>query len=197
MRPWLLVLVFVFLSASGRSAGAQITAPVGDDSASSAGSRHPPAPADTTADTTAARGRWSVGASIGVPGSGADVEPELVTIGLTATRFTPNRPGVDLAIGTAPRALAVGLVAVAARAGLALPLALSRDAYLVPSAGASVVGVGGWGGGAGVYGLNAGIAGIVRSGPVGLRAGVTWHRMFATGQPIWLLEVGAVGMPAR
>jgi hypothetical protein len=156
----------------------------------------PPVAADSTGP---ARVGWLVGASIGLPGAGGEAAPSLFTVGAHVTQLRPGRPGVDLAVGTVPRALAEGVVALGARAGVGLPLALSRGVLVLPSAGASLLGGVGAGGVGGTAGLHAGVAAVVLpASTVGLRAGVTWHRFEETGGGLWLLEVGFVrGLRAR
>ncbi len=144
------------------------------------------------------RGGWLFGASVGVPGYEGEAVPELFTVGVHWTQLRPGRPGVDLAIGTMPRVLAEGFAAVGARAGVALPLALSRGAVLLPSAGVSLLGGVGAGGGGGTTGLNAGVAAVLGpAGGAGLRTGVTWHRFGEAGGGLWLVEVGVVRWPRR
>ncbi len=158
----------------------------------------PPSPAPSADSTGAAPGGWLFGASVGVPGYEGEAVPELFTVGVHWTQLRPGRPGVDLAIGTMPRALAEGLVAVGARAGVALPLALARGAVLLPSAGVSLLGGVGAGGGGGTTGLNAGVAAVLGpAGGAGLRTGVTWHRFGEAGGGLWLVEVGVVRRPRR
>jgi hypothetical protein len=153
----------------------------------------PPVAADAT---RSARAGWLVGASVGVPGSGGEAAPSLFTVGAHFTQLRPGRLGADLALGTIPRAVTEGAVVGGARAGVALPLALSQGVLLLPSAGASLLGGVGAGGGAGTAGLNAGVAAVVfPAGAVGLRTGVTWHRFEEARAGLWLLEVGLVRGP--
>ncbi len=158
----------------------------------------PPPPAPSADSAGAAPGGWLFGASVGVPGYEGEAVPELFTVGVHWTQLRPGRPGVDLAIGTMPRVLAEGFAAVGARAGVALPLALSRGAVLLPSAGVSLLGGVGAGGGGGTTGLNAGVAAVLGpAGGAGLRTGVTWHRFGEAGGGLWLVEVGVVRRPRR
>ncbi|HEV7993044.1 MAG TPA: hypothetical protein VGP25_14555 [Gemmatimonadaceae bacterium] len=146
-------------------------------------------------DTTLVRDGWIVGPLIGVPGVGRESAAEFFTLGVGGTRLVPNRPGADLAIGIVPRILSEGVVAMGARAGLALPLALTGDLFLIPSAGLSAVGGVGSGGGGGTGGIYGGAAAVIAAGSVGFRAGVTLHRY---GQPdgnLWLVEVGLMHVP--
>lgn len=136
---------------------------------------------------------WLIGASIGVPGHGSNLEPEFFTVGAHATRVEPGRPGGDFAVGTMPRVLMEGVLPVGARAGLALPLELSENLLLVASGGASMIAALGGGGGLTELGLNFGAAALVlNEGSTGLRAGITWHRFRDLDGTVWLLELGAV-----
>ncbi len=158
----------------------------------------PPPPAPSADPAGAERGGWLFGASVGVPGYEGGAVPELFTVGVNWTQLRPGRLGADVAIGTMPRALAEGLAAVGARAGVALPLALSRGVVLLPSGGVSLLGGVGAGGGAATAGLNAGVAAVLGpAGGAGLRTGVTWHRFGEAGGGLWLVEVGAVRGPRR
>ncbi|HEX7049048.1 MAG TPA: hypothetical protein VF188_02460 [Longimicrobiales bacterium] len=137
---------------------------------------------------------WLVGASLGVPGvDPSQLESELFTVGVHATRVVPGRLGGDFAVGTMPRILFDGVLPLGARAGLALPLALSENVLLVPSGGASLVAALGSDGGSADAGLNVGGAAMVLGeGYGGLRAGFTWHWFRDRGGPVWLLEFGFV-----
>lgn len=136
---------------------------------------------------------WLIGASVGVPGYGSDLEPELFTVGAHATRVEPGRLGGDFAVGTMPRFLVEGVLPLGARAGLVLPLELSENLLLVPSGGASMIAALGGGGGLAELGLNVGAAALVLSeGSTGLRAGITWHRFRDLDGAVWLLELGFV-----
>jgi hypothetical protein len=146
-------------------------------------------------EDTSARDGWIVGPLVGVPGVGRESAAELFTLGVGGTRLVPNRPGVDLAIGFVPRVLSEGLIVLGARAGVALPLALTRDVFLVPSAGLSAVGGLGSGGGGGTGGLYGGAAAVVASGPIGFRAGITLHRFGEGSGNFWLAEIGIMHVP--
>ena len=135
------------------------------------------------------RGLWMNGGSVGLPAVGLDVGPELFTIGFHRTRVRFDHPGSDFSIGIMPRFLAEGLIAVGARAGLVLPLALSPNAVLLPSVGVSFVGAAGSHGGDGLAGLNAGVAALMLGEEsAGVRVGITWHRLHEL--TVWLLEFG-------
>jgi hypothetical protein len=148
-------------------------------------------------DSTAApRGSWMIAGSIGMLGSGTQLAPaELMTIGVHFTQVRPGRLGADISVGTIPRALADGIVAVGARLGVALPLAVTPGVLLLPSAGFSLIGAAGGGGAGGTAGYNVGGAAVFGTGPVGFRTGITWHHMNFSNSALWLLEVGVAGRP--
>ena len=145
--------------------------------------------------TSTRRDGWIVGPLVGLPGVGSEYELSLATLGIGVTRFAPNRPGLDFAIGTVPRVIAEGLFPVAARVGPSLPVSLTPDAFLIPSVGLSGIGAVGGGGAAGAAGVYGGIAGVVARGSVGFRAGITWHRLSVTEGSLWLIEVGVMHVP--
>jgi len=138
---------------------------------------------------------WIVGPLVGLPGAGSEAAYPLLTLGVGVTRFVPNEPGLDFAIGTAPYALAFGVIPVAARLGASIPMALSRDAFLIPSAGISAVAAAGDEVGPPVVGWYWGGAAVVAHGSVGLRVGVTWHQIPHSEPSVWLVEVGVMHVP--
>ncbi len=75
---------------------------------------------------------------------------------------------------------------------MAVPFALSADAFLVPSAGASFIGALSGNGGA-EFGGHLGLA-VLMLGDAssGLHVGVTWHRFSGLGEAVWLVEFGYV-----
>lgn len=136
---------------------------------------------------------WLTGGSVGMPAVEGGLIPELLTVGVHWTQFRPGQLGADFWLGTIPRAFPEGVVAVGARGGVALPLALAPALYLVPSGGVSLLGGVSSGGAGGETGLNAGIAAaILKPSSMGLRAGATWHRFRGAGGAVWLWEVGLV-----
>lgn len=145
------------------------------------------------------RAGWVVGPLLGVPGTGSDYDPSFFTLGVGATRLSPNRPGFDLAIGTVPRALSEGFIPIGARVGASIPFALNRDAFVIPSAGLSAIGAIGTGGVGAIGGYYWGAAALIARGKVGFRAGMTWHRPVEADDSIWLVEIGVmrVPLPAR
>ncbi len=142
--------------------------------------------------------RWMVGGSVGAIGYGGDFAPlEYTTLGMHFTQVRPGALGADFSIGIIPRVLADGFLLAGARAGLALPLALAPNVLLLPSAGLTLIGGLGAGGGGGTWGSNVGAATVFGSGSTGFRTGVTWHRLSDGGDGIWLLEFGVATIPSR
>jgi hypothetical protein len=138
------------------------------------------------------RDGWVMGGSVGVLGPERVVYPGRFTVGAHWTRVTPGRLGPDFSVGTVPALLFPRLV-VGARGGVALPIALTRNVYVLPSGGVSMVSLLGPGALHGAVGLNAGIAAMAfvdRSYAV--RVGVTAHRLSGVDGTARLVEVGLV-----
>ncbi len=148
------------------------------------------APSDTASEMP---DEWLIGMSLGVPGSQRNVYPDLFTVGLQFTQVRAGRIGGDIAIGTMPYLFANGMLPFGFRGNVTVPL-VTPHLIVLPTAGVSAVGAMGPGGGGGVIGVNGGIAAVVRSGGLGLRAGITWHKFAGATNPIWLLEVGFVSI---
>ena len=154
------------------------------------------APVARSQDSTSSRrDGWVTGPLLGVPGAGSDYDPSFFTLGVGVTRLSPNRPGLDFAIGTVPRAIPEGIVPIGARVGASIPFALSPDAFVIPSAGASGIGAVGGGGVGAIGGYYWGAAGLIARGRVGFRAGITWHRPVEADDSVWLVEVGVMRVP--
>lgn len=148
--------------------------------------------------TPSPRGDWLIGGSVGVPGAGNYAAPELFTIGVHWTQSRRGRLGADFSIGTMPLLFANGVGVLGLRAGTALSLAPVPRLLVLPSAGFSIIGGAGEGGGGAAAGLNAGVAAVVFGVErTGLRAGMTWHRFQETRAALWLVEVGFVTVPNR
>jgi hypothetical protein len=141
------------------------------------------------------RDGWIVGPLVGVPGVGSEPFTQAFTLGVGGTRLVPNRPGADLAIGIVPRFLPEGAVVLGARAGVGIPLALTQDVFLVPSAGLSAAGGFGSGGGGGTGGVYGGAAAVIASGSLGFRAGITLHSFGGGNSMLWLMELGLMHVP--
>jgi hypothetical protein len=109
----------------------------------------------------------------------------------------PNRIGADLAIGTMPRAITEGVAVIGIRGNFGLPLELGRYVLFVPSAGISMLGAAGPGGGGAFVGVNGSLATVLwLSGALGARAGVSWHAFENSNGAVWLAEFGFV-VPTR
>ena len=137
---------------------------------------------------------WSIGASIGLPGYESQTDASLFVVGFQLAQLRHGKLGADLSVGTMPRILLEGVMAAGARAGVVLPIGLSGSTAILPTAGVSVLGAFGSGGGAVEAGVNAGL-GLLFGGRerTGLRLGATWHHFAELGSRVWLLEVGFVG----
>jgi len=137
------------------------------------------------------RSRYLLSVSAGVPASNGETARELFTVGVQWTQWRPNRLSADFAVGTMPRLFTNTIVGVGLRAGAALPLELSKGAYLLPSAGVSVIGVAGGDVSDGAYGPHLGMAAVVLGQKnVGLRGGATYHLFREARDGVWLLELG-------
>jgi hypothetical protein len=143
----------------------------------------------------AQRQGWVVGPLLGVPGAGSEYDPTFFTFGVGFTRLSPSRPGLDAAIGTIPRAIPEGFIPIGVRVGASIPIAMSADAFITPSAGASGIGAAGSGGVGAIGGYYWGAAALVAHGNAGVRAGVTWHRPFGAEGSVWLVEIGVMRVP--
>lgn len=140
--------------------------------------------------------QWIAGVSIGVPGFGGEPFPTLLTVGGHWTQLNIGRLGADFSVGIVPRTLIDGIIAVGARGGVALPLAVSPRMLLLPSAGVSGVGAVGSGGALGVKGFNTGLTAVLMAPDgTGVRSGITWHRFNDAREALWLLELGVVRGP--
>jgi hypothetical protein len=148
------------------------------------------APPDTAAEQPA---EWLIGMSLGVPGSQRNVYPDLFTFGLQFTQVRAGRIGGDIAVGTMPYLFANGMFPFGFRGNVTVPL-VTPHVIVLPSAGVSGVVAMAPGGAGGLIGVNGGIAAVVRSQGLGLRAGITWHMFEGANNPIWLLEVGFVSI---
>ena len=146
-------------------------------------------------DVAGHRDGWMGGPLLGVPGAGREAFIPAITLGVGGTRLVPNRPGADLAIELVPRLLEAGALVLGARAGIGLPLELTRDVFIVPSAGLSALGGLASGGGGATGGPYAGAAAVVARGALGVRAGITVHRFGGGNEALWLMELGLMHVP--
>ena len=156
----------------------------------SAGRAQTVAPPDTASEKPV---EWLIGMSLGVPGVQRNVYPDLFTVGLQFTQVRAGRIGGDIAIGTMPYLFANGMFPFGFRGNVTVPL-VTPHLIVLPTAGVSGVVAMAPGGAGGLIGVNGGIAAVVRSHGLGLRAGITWHKFEGATNPIWLLEVGFVSI---
>jgi hypothetical protein len=139
---------------------------------------------------------WLSGMSLGIPGIRREALAEFFTIGGHWTQFQPNRPGADFGLAFVPRGVAFAALGVVARIGVAVPLVPRAGFAVVPSAGASLLGVVAAGDAAGTIGGNWGIAAVATGEDGwGARIGVSWHQVRASNEAVWLLELGLVWGP--
>jgi hypothetical protein len=135
-----------------------------------------------------------IGLTIGVPGYERQAQTDLVILGLDILHAKPSRVGVDFALGTLPRALSNRAVVLGGRLDAVVPIAVTRDFWLMPVAGGSMIGgASSDGGGDAFGGVNAGLGAILWSGRFGLRSSMTWHHFIDARGAVWLAEFGFVG----
>jgi hypothetical protein len=140
------------------------------------------------------RDGWVVGALVGMIRVADVPDGHGTAIGVGATRFNPQRPGVDLAVVTIPRLFRDGQIPLHARLGVAVPVRLGHALFLVPTVGVDGAGLagqseGGWVG----YHCAARALFVTRS--LGVQAGVVWVRAFNAPNSLWLTELGLMRVP--
>lgn len=144
-----------------------------------------------TAQASGSGSPYLLSVSVGIPAAYGETARELYTLGVQWTQWKPGRLSADFAVGTMPRLLANGVLGIGLRGGAALPLEISRGAYLLPSAGVSVIGVAGGGIADGAYGPHVGMATVLLGqNNLGVRAGATWNLFREAREGVWLLELG-------
>lgn len=137
-------------------------------------------------------GGWLVGAAVGVPGHENGAEPGLFTLGVQVTQLQPLQPGLDLAVGIAPRFITSGAFGV--RGGVVLPVPAGPALTLLPGGGVSAIVVAG---GGIAHGFNIGLSSVIGApGGGAARVGVSMH-WIEDLQAVWLLEVGFTGLFPR
>lgn len=141
---------------------------------------------DTSVIAAAARRGWFVGGALGVPGARGELAPELFTLGLQVSQFGLRRPGLDFALGTAPRVIEFG--GVGARAGVTVPLPVSRSAVLMPVVGVSAIAALSDGAATGFHGGASLVFGDLSQAVP--RVTLTGHRFEDAIELVWLLEFG-------
>ena len=149
--------------------------------------------AQAQSDAGAKPAEWMIGMSLGVPGVQRNAYPMLTTFGLQFTEIQDGSLGADLAIGTLPFLILNGSIPLGFRGDLTVPF-VAPHLIVMPSGGVSVIGAMGPGGGAGLLGLNTGLAAVVRERGFGLRTGITLHFFPGLNKPVWLAELGFVGI---
>jgi hypothetical protein len=149
--------------------------------------------AQTSVTTT--RDGWVAGALVGRIRVADVPDGHGTSIGLGATRFSPYRPGLDLAIVTIPRLFRDGQVPVHARMGAALPVRLSDAVFLVPNLGLDAAGLAGESAG-GWVGYHLGARALVATRQLGVQAGVVWVRAVNAPNALWLAEIGLMRVPS-
>jgi hypothetical protein len=147
------------------------------------------------ASAASTRDGWIVGALVGMIRVEDVSDAQATAIGLGATRFTPRRPGLDLAIVTIPRLFHDGEVPLHARMGMALPLGSGNGPVVVPTLGVDAAGLagestGGW------VGYHLGARALFAMRRVGVQAGVVWVRAVNAPNTLWLAELGLMRVPA-
>ena len=140
------------------------------------------------------RDGWTVGALVGRLAVGGDADAHATAIGLGVSRFTPRRPGLDLAVVTLPRLFRSGQIPLHARMGAAIPLGPELGPYLVPTLGVDAGGTAGdradgW------VGFHWGAHALFAARQFGVQAGVVWVRATGASNNLWLAEIGLVRLP--
>jgi hypothetical protein len=144
---------------------------------------------------TTVRDGWVAGALVGRIAIDDISDARATSIGVEATRFTPRRPGLDVAVVTIPTLYRDGQIPLHARIGVAIPLGMGHGPSLVPTAGVDAAGAlgesaGGWVG----YHLGARVLAAARR--IGVQAGVVWVRAANAPNALWLVELGLMRVPA-
>ena len=133
-----------------------------------------------------------IGLSVGVPGYESRAASEFLVVGLNILQAKPSKPGIEFSLGTIPRLLSNQAVVLGGRLDAVLPITVTRDFWLTPAAGGSMVGGASADGGGAFAGVNAGVGAILWSGRFGLRSNVTWHHFVDARGALWLVEFGFV-----
>lgn len=141
-----------------------------------------------------------LGGAMMIPRAEGSFSSEFTFVGLTAGTARPGLVGVDMAFVVAPRALGYGFLVIGTRANIAVPVPLASNVLLIPSAGATLLGGIGAGGGDVMHGLNGSVAVAVfdkplaaQSSSIGLRVALAVHRFGSEGNArIQVLEFGIV-----
>jgi hypothetical protein len=118
--------------------------------------------------------------------------PLALTLGVNFTQDRFSRPVVDAAVAVMPLTMMFGVVPVAARLGVALPMETIDGLALVPQVGGTTLLVAAPGDAGMLTGWYSGFALTTRDRKGGgVRLGVTWHRFRRESEnPVWLAEIG-------
>ena len=144
-------------------------------------------PVNAKAQDSTQKDPWLSTFSVGFPSVGQDVALLLFTVGGNFTRMRPGTLGPDFSVGTMPILLTAGLMPIAARAGVALPMQYSAEGFILATAGVGAAMISPGMSDGTVTAVNFGIALATKQGT---RVGITWHR-FSETETIMLFEVGA------
>ena len=143
---------------------------------------------------TVTRDGWVVGGLVGRIRVADVPDGQGTAIGLGATRFAPQRPGVDLAVVTIPQLFRSGQIPLHGQLGVAVPLQMGNGLFLVPAVGVDAAGLpgessGGW------VGYHWAARALFATRQLGLQAGVVWVRAVNAPNTLWLVELGVMHVP--
>lgn len=145
--------------------------------------------------STTVRDGWVAGALVGRIAIDDISDARATSIGVGAARFSPRRPGLDLAVVTIPTLYRDGDIPLHARMGAVLPLGSGNGPVVIPTAGVDVAGAlgetkGGW------VGYHLGARALAAARRIGLQAGVSWVRAVNAPNSLWIVELGLMRVPA-
>ncbi len=143
---------------------------------------------------TVTRDGWVVGGLVGRIRVADVPDGHGTAIGLGATRFTPQRPGVDLAVVTIPQLFRSGQIPLHGQLGVAVPFQMGSRLFLVPTVGVDAAGLpgetsGGW------VGYHWAARALFATRQLGLEAAVVWVRAVNAPNTMWLVELGLMHVP--
>src|SRR5690348_378154 len=81
-----------------------------------------------------------LGLSVGLPGYESRAASDLIVLGLNILQAKPSTPGIEFSLGTIPRLISGRAVVLGGRLDAVIPIAVTRDFWLTPAAGGSMVG---------------------------------------------------------
>lgn len=139
---------------------------------------------------------WMRGFSLGVPHADGTTSIEAFTAAFHVTSVPSGALGLDFSMATLPRFLPDGVFVGVARTGLVLPIRIDPDGYLLPGLGLTTLFGAGHGGVGGMFAAHVGAAlAVGPPGGLGVRFGASVFLL--QGYPVWLFEMGLVGLPSR